>query len=165
MKRKVAGAAEELTKKQKTETTETATGEVKGSSQLEVPEETTTPSAGSAEGPSVPADSRPGSETTMVVESSSPKSPDETRLHFYLQCVQVSSRLPVLIPLSQPEHTTIHKALHGRVLLEYPTFYVLPWAPSELPRDEYVLEETYLRVQSTSETQRNSDEENQKLSS
>lgn len=30
-------------------------------------------------------------------------------------------------------------------MLEFPTFYVLPWAAGELPGDRFVLEEVYLR--------------------
>ncbi|EEH06867.1 conserved hypothetical protein [Histoplasma capsulatum G186AR] len=63
--------------------------------------------------------------------------------HFYLHRPLSRSRVPVLIPLT--ESLTITDALRNRTVLEFPTFYVLPWAAGELPADRFVTEEVYLR--------------------
>ncbi|OJD22701.1 hypothetical protein ACJ73_05948 [Blastomyces percursus] len=73
-----------------------------------------------------------------------PLSPQrKQQYHFYLHRPQSRSKLPVLIPLTDP--VTITDALRNRSVLEFPTFYVLPWAAGELPADRFVLEEVYLR--------------------
>ncbi|KMW67710.1 hypothetical protein BDDG_12266 [Blastomyces dermatitidis ATCC 18188] len=63
--------------------------------------------------------------------------------HFYLHRPQSRSKLPVLIPLTGS--ATITDALRNRSVLEFPTFYVLPWAAGGLPADRFMLEEVYLR--------------------
>jgi len=64
-------------------------------------------------------------------------------LHFYLHRPQTRSKWPVLIPLSPSQ--TLTDALRGRLVLEYPTLYVLPQGPSELPKDQFISEDEYLR--------------------
>lgn len=64
-------------------------------------------------------------------------------LHFYLHRPQTSSKCPVLIPLSPSE--TLAEALHGRLVLEFPTLYVLRQRPGELPTDRFMLEDEYLK--------------------
>ncbi|KLJ13708.1 hypothetical protein EMPG_11367 [Blastomyces silverae] len=72
-----------------------------------------------------------------------PPSQQHKQHHFYLHRPQSRSKLPVLIPLT--ESVTITDALRNHSVLEFPTFYVLPWAAGELPADRFVLEEVYLR--------------------
>ncbi|KAK2785980.1 hypothetical protein FQN53_007083 [Emmonsiellopsis sp. PD_33] len=72
--------------------------------------------------------------------------PEQKHTHtFYLHRPHTPSRLPVLIPIPHPSTTTITDALRERVVLEFPTFYVLPWTPDALPKNRFVLEEVYLR--------------------
>lgn len=61
-------------------------------------------------------------------------------LHFYLHKPSTTSPHPVLIPLSP--HSTLETCLQNRLILEYPTIYVLPQPASELP-DTFLLEVEY----------------------
>lgn len=61
---------------------------------------------------------------------------------FYLHRPQTRSKLPVLIPIS-PD-ATLADVLRGRVVLEFPTIYVLPETPELVPRDKYMLEAEYV---------------------
>ncbi|EEH41953.2 hypothetical protein PAAG_03874 [Paracoccidioides lutzii Pb01] len=80
-----------------------------------------------------------------LVSNHPPALPQQKQNHyFYLHRPQSRSRVPVLIPLAT-ESVTISDVLRSRVVLEFPTFYVLPWAPKELPEDGFMLEEVYLR--------------------
>ncbi|EEH47270.2 uncharacterized protein PADG_03368 [Paracoccidioides brasiliensis Pb18] len=80
-----------------------------------------------------------------LVSNHPPALPQQKQNHyFYLHRPQSRSRVPVLIPLAT-ESVTLSDALRSRVVLEFPTFYVLPWAPKELPEDRFMLEEVYLR--------------------
>ncbi|OAX77996.1 hypothetical protein ACJ72_07698, partial [Emergomyces africanus] len=66
-----------------------------------------------------------------------------TKYHIYLHRPRSRCRVPVLIPLA--DSVTITDALRGRTVLEFPTFYVLPWPAGELPADKFMLEEAYLK--------------------
>jgi hypothetical protein len=75
----------------------------------------------------------------------SPSSEEQIAQKFYLHRPHTPSSQPtVLIPLSPSE--TLTSALQGKIVLEFPTIYVLTEAPDELPR-AYVTEETYLSGQ------------------
>jgi hypothetical protein len=75
----------------------------------------------------------------------SPSSAEQIAQKFYLHRPHTPSSQPtVLIPLSPSE--TLTAALQGKIVLEFPTIYVLTEAPDELPR-AYVTEETYLSGQ------------------
>lgn len=65
--------------------------------------------------------------------------------NIYLHHPRARSRIPVLIPISPP--ATIADILRGHTVLEFPTFYVLPWSPADLPADKYLLEVDYLQQQ------------------
>lgn len=60
-----------------------------------------------------------------------------------------SHDIPVLIPLSPS--ATLSDSLRGQTVLEFPTFYILPYPPTSLPDDKYILEETYLQRQREAE--------------
>ncbi|MCJ1363666.1 hypothetical protein MMC16_002774 [Acarospora aff. strigata] len=62
-------------------------------------------------------------------------------LHFYLLRPHTPSASPVLIPLSSS--APLSQSLSHHVILEFPTIYVLPHAPSSLP-DGYTLESVFL---------------------
>ena len=62
--------------------------------------------------------------------------------HFYLLRPHTPAGKRVLIPLSPT--TPLSECLTGRVLLEYPTVYVLPQSPTSLPKG-FVSEAQYLR--------------------
>lgn len=66
--------------------------------------------------------------------------PTPSPFHYYLHKPQTTSTLPVLIPLTPT--STLQTCLQTRLVLEYPTIYVLKQAPSELPQD-YLLEAEY----------------------
>ncbi|KAL8792113.1 MAG: hypothetical protein Q9195_005288 [Heterodermia aff. obscurata] len=61
-------------------------------------------------------------------------------LHFYLHVPRVPSPQPVLIPL--PPDSTLFTCLRNRLVLEFPTIYVLPYPKSELPAS-YLTEEVF----------------------
>ncbi|PGH34573.1 hypothetical protein GX50_02556 [[Emmonsia] crescens] len=84
-----------------------------------------------------------GDDITNTYTNLATEPPQHKKHHFYLHRPQSRSRVPVLIPL--PGSVTITDALRNRIVLEFPTFYVLPWAAGELPGDRFVLEEVYLR--------------------
>lgn len=65
----------------------------------------------------------------------------EPELYFYLHRPYTTSKVKVVISL--PHDMTIADALQGRVVLEFPTFLVLPNPPESLP-DGYMLEESFL---------------------
>ncbi|KAK2812906.1 hypothetical protein FQN50_000927 [Emmonsiellopsis sp. PD_5] len=84
--------------------------------------------------------------TTQPNPQPSASEPDQKHTHtFYLHRPQTPSHLPVLIPIPHPSTTTLTHALRERAVLEFPTFYVLPWTPDALPADRFVLEDVYLR--------------------
>lgn len=62
-------------------------------------------------------------------------------LHFYLLRPGTSSADKVLIPVDSS--ATLTTTLQDKTVLEFPTFYVLPYAPQALPPG-YILEEQYL---------------------
>lgn len=60
-------------------------------------------------------------------------------MHFYLHRPHApGARLPVLCPI-QPT-APIRDAITDRTLVEFPTFFALPWAPDRLPAERYLLE-------------------------
>lgn len=61
--------------------------------------------------------------------------------YFYLLKPRTTSEKKVLIPLSPTD--TLADSLRGRLVLEFPTIYVLSVAPEGLP-DEFLLEDRYL---------------------
>ncbi|KAF1817060.1 hypothetical protein P152DRAFT_510367 [Eremomyces bilateralis CBS 781.70] len=63
--------------------------------------------------------------------------------HFYLLMPQTPGKHTVLVPLSA--QTILSEALRGRVIMEFPTIYVLPQLPEELP-EPFALESKYLRI-------------------
>ncbi|MCJ1472467.1 hypothetical protein MMC13_001115 [Lambiella insularis] len=69
--------------------------------------------------------------------SSTPTSPFR---YFYLHIPnpKVPSPNPTLLPIAQS--TPLGKALHGRVVREFPTIYALLHSPNNLPSDKYTLE-------------------------
>lgn len=72
------------------------------------------------------------------------KPPDSLAgLHFYLLMAQTPGKHTVLIPVSP--QITLADAIRGRVILEFPTIYVLSQGPEELP-EPFILESTYLKI-------------------
>lgn len=69
-----------------------------------------------------------------------PSYADESGNHYYLVKPRTLGNLKVLIPLSPSD--VLSQCLRRRVVLEFPTIQVLPWAPNELSND-YLLEEDY----------------------
>jgi hypothetical protein len=69
-----------------------------------------------------------------------PGDTDESGNHYYLVKPRTLGNLKVLIPLSPND--VLSQCLRRRVVLEFPTIQVLPWAPNALPND-YLLEEAY----------------------
>ncbi|KAI9732395.1 MAG: hypothetical protein M1834_001603 [Cirrosporium novae-zelandiae] len=69
--------------------------------------------------------------------------------HFYLHRPLVPSKPKVLIPLSPT--TTLSASLQSRTLLEFPTIYVLPYPPSSLPSEHYIMEEEFWRLRGVEE--------------
>lgn len=68
----------------------------------------------------------------------------EQEYHFYLLRPHTPSSYPkVLIPLDQTK--SISEVLRDRVVLEFPTMYVLKTAPKDLPA-EWMLEDDFLRA-------------------
>ncbi|GIZ41727.1 hypothetical protein CKM354_000502300 [Cercospora kikuchii] len=65
-------------------------------------------------------------------------------LHFYLLRTGTNAKQKVLVPLSRDP--TLTSCLKNRTVMEFPTIYVLPYAPDSLPK-EYLLEEQYLKLQ------------------
>ncbi|KAL8827866.1 MAG: hypothetical protein Q9191_002928 [Dirinaria sp. TL-2023a] len=63
-------------------------------------------------------------------------------LHYYLHAPRLPSMHPVLIPL--PPNATLSESLQGRLVLEYPTIYVLAEQPEKLP-DKYITEEIFFK--------------------
>lgn len=63
-------------------------------------------------------------------------------LHFYLHRPRTRARVPVLIPIS--ESMTLAEVLYDRVVLEFPTIYVLQHPKDVLPKDKYMLNSKYL---------------------
>ena len=70
----------------------------------------------------------------ITTEASSP--------HHYLHAPRLPSMYPVLIPLL-PD-ATLSESLQGRLVLEYPTIYVLADQPEKLPH-KYVTEEMFFK--------------------
>jgi hypothetical protein len=64
-----------------------------------------------------------------------------SELYFYLLRPRTCGASRVLIPLSSS--STLSTCLKGQVVLEFPTVYVLPEAPSDLP-EGFILESHYL---------------------
>ncbi|CAK1358046.1 Box C/D snoRNA protein 1 [Cercospora beticola] len=64
--------------------------------------------------------------------------------HFYLLRTGTNAKQKVLIPLSRK--ATLTSCLQDRTVMEFPTIYILPYAPDSLPK-EYLLEESYLKLQ------------------
>lgn len=64
--------------------------------------------------------------------------------HFYLLHTGTNAKQKVLVPLSRD--ATLTSCLKNRTVMEFPTIYVLPYAPDSLPK-EYLLEEQYLKLQ------------------
>lgn len=64
--------------------------------------------------------------------------------HFYLLRTSTNAKQKVLIPLSR--EATLTSCLKDRTVMEFPTIYILPYAPDSLPK-EYLLEEQYLKLQ------------------
>ncbi|KAA6407635.1 MAG: hypothetical protein FRX48_08473 [Lasallia pustulata] len=67
--------------------------------------------------------------------------PSLTANHFYLLRPHTPTASRVLIPL--PPVSRLSMSLQNRVVLEFPTIYVLPYPPDALPR-QYMLEEQFL---------------------
>lgn len=92
------------------------------------------------------------SENAKLQQSASSKRPNDVpiesnadqsvvqSLHFYLHAPRLPSTQPVLIPLSHDASLSI--SLRNRLVLEFPTIYVLECSASEMP-DGYVLEEVF----------------------
>lgn len=62
--------------------------------------------------------------------------------YFYLHRPRTRSKLPVLIPISPDK--TITETLRDRIVLEFPTIYVLTEAPESMPREKFMLDEEYI---------------------
>ena len=69
-------------------------------------------------------------------------SPLQEPLHFYLCKTHTRSIHTVLIPLASSD--TISTCLKNRIILEFPTIYVLPSSPDLLP-EPYISESQYFR--------------------
>lgn len=67
--------------------------------------------------------------------------PAPTANHFYLLRPHTPTASRVLVPLLPA--STLSTALQNRVVLEFPTVYVLPYSPEALP-EQYMLEEQFL---------------------
>lgn len=94
--------------------------------------------------------------TSMSVPSQSASSPDvvdvslQTKntttaaslLHYYLHAPRLPSVHPVLIPL--PPDARLSEFLQGRLVLEYPTIYVLAEQPEKVP-NKYITEEMFFK--------------------
>jgi len=77
--------------------------------------------------------------------SSTPKSPPPTPpLSFHLHHPSLPSRHPVLIPL--PPSTNLAGALTNRLVLEYPTIYVLHQNPGEGLPEGFISDEEFFRM-------------------
>ncbi|KAI9753401.1 MAG: hypothetical protein M4579_005173 [Chaenotheca gracillima] len=89
--------------------------------------------------------------TTTSKPSSPPPSPpsSQPQLYFYLHRVQTPSRTRVLIHLDQPTEVTLSTVLRDKVVLEYPTIYILPNPPDALP-EGFQAEEEFLKVKPVS---------------
>lgn len=75
-------------------------------------------------------------------------------LYFYLHRPRTTTKKPVVVPLSPSMSLTV--ALRERIVLEFPTIYLLPESPEELLADressDWILEEEYLRTAALEET-------------
>ncbi|KAF2719339.1 hypothetical protein K431DRAFT_296080 [Polychaeton citri CBS 116435] len=69
--------------------------------------------------------------------------PSNPAKHFYLLKPRTSSKIPVLIPLTQTSKLTL--SITGRTLLEFPTIYALEYPSSYLPSD-FLLEQDYVKA-------------------
>ena len=66
-------------------------------------------------------------------------------VHFYLHKAFTNSAKPVLIPVESS--STISACLRKRTILEFPTFYALPYPPDQLPQD-YMSDPEYFKQES-----------------
>ncbi len=73
-----------------------------------------------------------------------PPPPPNPPLSFHLHHPSLPSRHPVLIPL--PPSTTLSSALTNRLVLEFPTIYVLHQNPGEGLPEGYISEEEFFRM-------------------
>lgn len=82
----------------------------------------------------------------QIVNGSAPEAIDTENLvpplHYYLHAPRLPSSCPVLIPLA-PD-STLSEALHSRLVLEFPTIYVLQEPPETLSQ-EYITEESFFK--------------------
>ncbi|KAK2744848.1 hypothetical protein FQN57_004172 [Myotisia sp. PD_48] len=75
------------------------------------------------------------------------------KAYIYLHRPQTRGATPVLIPISSS--STLADVLRERVVLEFPTFYVLEQPVDELPAGKYILEEQYLLENQSEEDHQN----------
>ncbi|KAM3424605.1 hypothetical protein BST61_g6595 [Cercospora zeina] len=85
-------------------------------------------------------------ETSQTAPNSSGErqSDQDARQNFYLLKTGTNAKEKVLVPLNR--ESTLTRCLQDRTVMEFPTIYVLPYAPDSLPTD-YLLEEQYLKRQ------------------
>ncbi|OXV12159.1 hypothetical protein Egran_00080 [Elaphomyces granulatus] len=72
--------------------------------------------------------------------------PPHRNVYFYLHCPRIATNHIVLVPLDP--NMTLVAALRNRIVLEFPTIYVLPYSLHELSTGEhtkYMLEDVYLQ--------------------
>ena len=86
-----------------------------------------------------PTSTTPTSPTTYTNPTANSST---STLYFYLHRPLTPSPTPVLIPL--PPQTSLSTILPTRLVLEFPTIYILPHPPSSLPAT-FTLEEDFLR--------------------
>lgn len=105
----------------------------------------TTPASANAISPSQPSQHHEGNENSVEKQaagSTEPENGTTSTPHFYLHRPRARSKLPVLIPISPDK--TITETLRGRLVLEFPTIYVLMESPELVPREKFILEEEYI---------------------
>ena len=83
---------------------------------------------------------QPGSEPPISTSEISPQASLPT-LKFYLHHPSLPSKMPVLIPL--PSDATLATSLTNRVVLEFPTIYVLPQHQDRGLPDGFISEDDY----------------------
>lgn len=100
--------------------------------------------------------SEPAEASTDPTEEKAANSPitPHRGVYFYLHRPRTTTKKPVLIPL--PPQITLANALRERMVLEFPTIYVLPNSAETLGADEetsqFILEEEYIRTAAPEET-------------
>jgi len=101
------------------------------------------PGSAAPDAPQATTNDTTSPETTKQETTPPPPPPPQSLcpgLHFYLHKPHTTYPHPVLVPLSP--QSTLSTCLQNRLILEYPTVYVLPQPPSELPSD-FLLEVEY----------------------